>query len=117
MMREIRDHVMRSIRGRPKLECAESAEDAREVAMHAIAVNEYGANPALVELPKPQPGPRQVLIKVRAAGMNPGDRQISDGVWKIECREPSRSCWVRISRGWSNPWEREQRSSFRATRS
>src|SRR6266513_4223742 len=82
MMRELRDHVMRSIRDRFKLECAESAEDAREVEMHAIAVNEYGANPALVELPKPQPGPRQVLIKVRAAGMNPGDRQISDGVWK-----------------------------------
>jgi NADPH:quinone reductase len=50
--------------------------------MHAIAVNEYGANPALVELPKPQPGPRQILIKERAAGMNPGDRQISDGAWK-----------------------------------
>jgi len=50
--------------------------------MHAIAVNEYGATPALVELPKPQPGPHQILIKIRTAGMNPGDRQISDGVWK-----------------------------------
>ena len=50
--------------------------------MHAIAVNEYGAEPALVELPKPQPGPGQILIKVRTAGMNPGDRQIADGVWK-----------------------------------
>lgn len=50
--------------------------------MHAIAVNEYGADPALVELPKPQPGPREILIKIRTAGMNPGDRQIADGVWK-----------------------------------
>ena len=50
--------------------------------MHAIAVNEYGADPVLVELPKPQPGPRQILIKVRTAGMNPADRQIADGVWK-----------------------------------
>ena len=50
--------------------------------MHAIAVNEYGATPALVELPKPQPGPHQIPIKIRTAGMNPGDRQISDGVWK-----------------------------------
>jgi NADPH2:quinone reductase len=50
--------------------------------MHAIAVSEYGADPALVELPKPQPGPRQILIKVRTAGMNPGDRQIADGVWE-----------------------------------
>ncbi len=50
--------------------------------MHAIAVNEYGADPVLVELPKPQPGPRQILIKVRTVGMNPADRQIADGVWK-----------------------------------
>jgi NADPH:quinone reductase-like Zn-dependent oxidoreductase len=50
--------------------------------MHAIAVTEYGANPALVELPKPQPGPRQILIKVQTAGMNPGDRQIANGAWK-----------------------------------
>ena len=50
--------------------------------MQAIAVNEYGANPALVELPKPEPGPRQILIKVQTAGMNPGDRQIANGAWK-----------------------------------
>ena len=36
--------------------------------MHAIAVNEYGASPALVELPEPQLGSRQILIKVRTVG-------------------------------------------------
>ena len=36
--------------------------------MHAIAVNEYGAVPALMEVPDPQPGPGQVLIKVGQRG-------------------------------------------------
>src|SRR4029077_11202541 len=47
--------------------------------MRAIAVNEYGAMPALVEVPDPQAGPGQVLIKVEAAGINPRDRMIADG--------------------------------------
>lgn len=47
--------------------------------MRAITVNEYGAAPALTEVPDPQPGPEQVLIKVEAAGMNPMDRTIADG--------------------------------------
>jgi NADPH:quinone reductase len=50
--------------------------------MHAIAVNEYGADPALVELPTPRPEPGQILIKIRSAGMNPGDLQIANGAWK-----------------------------------
>jgi NADPH:quinone reductase len=50
--------------------------------MQAIAVNEYGAEPAVMELPKPKPGPGQILIKIWAAGMNPMDRLISDGEWK-----------------------------------
>jgi len=47
--------------------------------MRAIAVNEYGAMPALMEVPDPQAGPGQVLIKVEAAGINPFDRMIADG--------------------------------------
>jgi NADPH:quinone reductase-like Zn-dependent oxidoreductase len=30
--------------------------------MHAITVSEYGGSPSFTELPKPQPGPGQVLI-------------------------------------------------------
>ena len=50
--------------------------------MRAITVSEYGGRPAVTELPGPQPGPGQVLIAVRAAGMNPMDVQIADGGWK-----------------------------------
>jgi NADPH:quinone reductase len=50
--------------------------------MQAIAVSRYGAEPTMLELPKPVPGPDQVLIKVLYAGVNPMDRNISDGGWK-----------------------------------
>jgi NADPH:quinone reductase-like Zn-dependent oxidoreductase len=50
--------------------------------MRAITVSEYGASPAVTELPRPQPGPGQVLIAVQAAGMNPMDVQIANGGWK-----------------------------------
>jgi NADPH2:quinone reductase len=48
--------------------------------MRAITVNEYGAAPELTEVPDPQPGRRQVLIRVEAAGMNPMDRSMAGGV-------------------------------------
>jgi len=50
--------------------------------MRAITVNEYGATPAVEEIPTPEPGEGQVLIKMRAAGMNPMDRTLASGDWK-----------------------------------
>lgn len=50
--------------------------------MRAITISEYGASPALTELPTPQPEVGQVLITIRAAGMNPMDAQIANGGWK-----------------------------------
>ncbi len=50
--------------------------------MRAITVNEYGAAPALTELPDPHPGPRQLLIRIEAAGMNPMDGSMAAGAWK-----------------------------------
>ncbi|HEX4562987.1 MAG TPA: NADP-dependent oxidoreductase [Solirubrobacteraceae bacterium] len=35
-----------------------------------------------MEIPTPEPGPGQVLIKMRAAGMNPMDRTLASGDWK-----------------------------------
>src|ERR1700751_3825118 len=50
--------------------------------MRAVTVTEYGATPAVAEMPTPEPGPGQVLIRLRAAGMNPMDRVLSSGAWE-----------------------------------
>jgi NADPH2:quinone reductase len=50
--------------------------------MHAVTVTEYGATPAMAEIRTPEPGPGQVQIKLRAAGMNPMDGTLASGAWK-----------------------------------
>jgi NADPH:quinone reductase-like Zn-dependent oxidoreductase len=50
--------------------------------MRAITVDEYGAAPALTDMPDPRPESGQLLIRTEAAGMNPMDRTIADGGWK-----------------------------------
>ncbi|MEU8798017.1 NADP-dependent oxidoreductase [Spirillospora sp. NPDC048819] len=50
--------------------------------MRAIAVSEYGATPALMNLPRPEPGPGEILVKMIAAGLNPIDWRIADGMFK-----------------------------------
>lgn len=47
--------------------------------MRAIAVDHLGAEPALIELPEPEPGPGEVLLTVRAAGVNPLDLKAAGG--------------------------------------
>src|SRR3954447_15701179 len=56
--------------------------DAHHWRMRAITVSEYGGSPVVTELPKPNPGPGQLLIKVRAASVNPMDRNIAGGAMK-----------------------------------
>jgi NADPH:quinone reductase-like Zn-dependent oxidoreductase len=57
--------------------------------MKAVRFDEYG--PASVlhvsEVPIPEPGPGQVLIRVRAAGINPGEAKIRDG--SLDARWPA----------------------------
>jgi NADPH:quinone reductase-like Zn-dependent oxidoreductase len=50
--------------------------------MRAIAVSEYGATPASMNLPRPEPGPGEILVKMIAAGLNPSDWKIADGMLK-----------------------------------
>jgi alcohol dehydrogenase len=53
--------------------------------MRAIRIHRYGNNDrvALDEIPKPQPGPRDLLVAVRAASVNPVDFKIRDGGVKV----------------------------------
>ena len=50
--------------------------------MRAVTVTEYGATPGVAEIPTPEPGARQILIRLRAAGMNPMDLWLASGAWK-----------------------------------
>ena len=47
--------------------------------MRAIAEETFGGPVALVNLPTPEIGPGEVLIRVRAAGVNPFDWKVADG--------------------------------------
>jgi NADPH:quinone reductase-like Zn-dependent oxidoreductase len=55
----------------------------------AVRFDEYGGVDVLkvVEVPRPEPGPGQVLVQVKAAGINPGEAKIRDGL--LAARWPS----------------------------
>ncbi|MBF6138010.1 NADP-dependent oxidoreductase [Nocardia otitidiscaviarum] len=48
--------------------------------MRAIVVREFGGTPEPADMPVPEPGPGQLRIRLDAAGVNPFDRKIVDGV-------------------------------------
>src|SRR5512142_755773 len=54
--------------------------------MKAIVVEEFGEPEVmrLKELPRPEPGPGQVLVKVEAAGVNPADTYARSGNYAIK---------------------------------
>src|SRR5437773_5653823 len=47
--------------------------------MKAAAIRRYKQPVAIVDLPKPSPGPGDLLVKMRAASVNPIDFKIRDG--------------------------------------
>lgn len=50
--------------------------------MKAITVADFGAQPQLSDMPKPTPGQGQLLVKLAAAGVNPYDWKVIDGIMK-----------------------------------
>ena len=49
--------------------------------MKAVRIHDYGSTDEMVEerVPRPIPAPGQVLVKIRAAGVNPVDAEIRLG--------------------------------------
>ncbi|MCI4356459.1 MAG: NADP-dependent oxidoreductase [Thermoplasmata archaeon] len=54
--------------------------------MRAIAVSEFRGTPRMMDLPKPVPGPGEILVHMGAAGVNPFDWKIIDGA--LDGRRP-----------------------------
>jgi NADPH:quinone reductase-like Zn-dependent oxidoreductase len=52
--------------------------------LHAIAEDRFGGPVALMDLPTPKIGADEVLIRIRAAGVNPFDWKVADGELKDE---------------------------------
>jgi len=59
-------------------------------AMRAVRVQEFGApeGMGIEEVPEPKPGPGQVLIRVKAAGVNPVDTYIRTGNYPLRPELP-----------------------------
>src|SRR5687767_15737157 len=54
--------------------------------MRAIAEEQFGGPMALMDLPAPGIGAGEVLIRVRAAGVNPFDWKVADGALKDQMK-------------------------------
>lgn len=50
--------------------------------MKAVVVTGFGAAPQFVDLPTPEPGPGEILVRIHAAGLNPFDWKVTDGALK-----------------------------------
>ncbi len=51
--------------------------------MRAMRIHELGAGLVLDDVPEPQPGPGQVLLKVHACGVNFADTLIVRGRYQV----------------------------------
>lgn len=51
-------------------------------AMKAIVITDFATQPTLTDLPVPEPGPGQLLVRLHAAGLNPFDWKVADGALK-----------------------------------
>jgi NADPH:quinone reductase-like Zn-dependent oxidoreductase len=47
--------------------------------VRAVVIPGFDAEPELAEVPDPEPGPGEVLVRIRAAGVNPFDWKVAEG--------------------------------------
>ena len=50
--------------------------------MRAVVVTDFDTEPSVAELPVPDPGPEEVLVRLAAAGVNPFDWKVVEGAMR-----------------------------------
>jgi NADPH:quinone reductase len=50
--------------------------------VRAVTVNQFGESPVVTQVTTPSAGPGQILISLRAAGVNPMDAKLASGEWR-----------------------------------
>ena len=72
--------------------------------MKAIRLQQYGGTEHLryENAPVPEPADGQVLVRVRAASVNPWDLKLASGSFRDAIPMPLHTCPAAISRAWSN---------------
>ena len=68
--------------------------------MRAIRIHEFGEPEVMevVEIPGPEPGPGQVVVRVHAAGVNPVDTYLRSGLYTITPPLPTRPVRTQVAR-------------------
>jgi NADPH:quinone reductase-like Zn-dependent oxidoreductase len=56
--------------------------------MRAITAGAAGATPRLGDVPRPDPGPDQILVEIHAAGYNPFDLKVASGAADVGAKFP-----------------------------
>jgi hypothetical protein len=57
--------------------------------MRAVVLEEFGKKLVVKEIPIPQPGPGQVLVKMEASPINPSDLAFFDGAYDSPRKPPA----------------------------
>ena len=84
----------------------------------AVRFDEYGGVDVLrvVEVDRPVPGPGQVLVRVKAAGINPGEAKIRQGLLAQHGRPRFRPGRAATWPAWWRNWASASPGSRSATR-
>lgn len=56
--------------------------------MRAVVIPGFGADPELADLPAPEPGRDEILVRIHAAGMNPFDWKVAEGALRGVVEHP-----------------------------
>lgn len=70
--------------------------------MKAVTITDFGADPLLTDLPVPDPGPGELLVRLHAAALNPFDWKVADGALKGMVEHDFPSSWARTAPAWSS---------------